>query len=182
MRKITGFLMSLALSVGACFAQISIKVQAPEVVGLNEEFNLAFIISGENSPSKFEWQPGDDFEVLWGPQESHSTSISIINGNRTKNVQTSYTYILRPKTTGQFRISPASAIVKGEEYSSKALTIEVVTNGAGSSGGGSQSGQGGNPSSSSTQASVSEDDIFLRLTVDKSRVVVGEPVRATLKI
>lgn len=174
--------MSLALSVGACFAQISIKVQAPEVVGLNEEFNLAFIISGENSPSKFEWQPGDDFEVLWGPQESHSTSISIINGNRTKNVQTSYTYILRPKTTGQFRISPASAIVRGEEYSSKALTIEVVTNGAGSSGGGSQSGQGGNPSSSSTQASVSEDDIFLRLTVDKSRVVVGEPVRATLKL
>ena len=60
--------MSLALSVGACFAQISIKVQAPEVVGLNEEFNLAFIISGENSPSKFEWQPGDDFEVLWGPR------------------------------------------------------------------------------------------------------------------
>ena len=34
-------------------AQNSIKVEAPNVVGANEQFNVTFIIEGEKSPSDF---------------------------------------------------------------------------------------------------------------------------------
>ena len=83
-------LTALALAVTA-FAQTSLKVQAPNLVALDEQFNVTFVISGENSPSSFDWAPGDDLQLVWGPQKVTSTSLRIINGQRTKTSQTTYT-------------------------------------------------------------------------------------------
>ena len=53
-------------------AQDVIRVEAPNVVAADEQFNVTFIIEGENSPSGFTWNGGDDFQVLWGPQSGKS--------------------------------------------------------------------------------------------------------------
>ena len=63
-------------------AQNSIKVQAPNVVGLEEQFNVTFVIAGEENPSNFSWAPGDHFQLVWGPQRGTSSSVQIINGKR----------------------------------------------------------------------------------------------------
>ena len=86
-------------------AQNSVKVESPNIVALNEQFSVTFIIEGENSPTNFDWEQGDDFQLVWGPQRGISTSTSIINGKKTKSSQTTYTYILMPKKTGIFRLS-----------------------------------------------------------------------------
>ena len=139
-------LLAAALCALAASAQTSIKVQAPNLVGVNEQFNVTFIISGENAPSDFQWEPGSDFQLVWGPQRGSSTSVSIINGQRTRTSQTTYTYILLPKNTGRFQLAAAEATVKGEKYTSSRPTIEVVTDGAAAAqqgqGGGSQARQG----------------------------------------
>ena len=77
------------------YAQSDIKVEVHRVVSEGEQFNLTFIIEGENSSSDFTWNPTSDFQVLWGPQTGKSTSISIVNGRRAKSVQSTYTYVLR---------------------------------------------------------------------------------------
>ena len=55
-----------ALSAIIAFGQTEIKVEAPNVVAADEQFNVTFIIEGEKNPSDFQWSSGSDFQVLWG--------------------------------------------------------------------------------------------------------------------
>ena len=173
----------LSLSAVAVYAQTSIQVQAHKVVSIDEQFNVTFVIEGAK-PTDFSWDPGADFDLVWGPQQGRSTSVQIINGKRTESSQTTYSYILRPLKTGKFTLAKASAKVKGSEIYSTPHAIEVVSSGT-SSGQSSQSSQSSQNQSSSKptqQGTISDSDLFLRLSLNRSDVVVGEPVIATIKL
>ena len=184
----------LAAILTACFAaltlwaQPSMRVEVHNIVELQERFNVVFVVEGENSPSDFQWEAGDDFSVVWGPQKGSSTSIQIINGKTTRSSQTSYTYILQARKTGTFTIQPAVAKVKGTEVRSKAVTIQVVDGGgsqaaaSGQQGGSQVGGQQQSQARGSSQSAAGNADIFMRLSMSRGSVVVGEPVTATLKI
>ena len=172
-------------------AQGSIKVEAPNVVGADERFNVTFIIEGEKTPSDFTWSQGDDFQLVWGPQKGTSTSIQIINGKRSSSHQTTYTYILLPKAKGTFQIPVASATVSGDKIYSSPFSIQVVTDAssASSSGqGGGSSSQGSSPSGQDSakqkaaSGEIPSEDLFLRLSLSRSEVVIGESLTATLKL
>ena len=169
----------MTLSAIAASAQTEIKVEAPNVVAADEQFNVTFIIEGENNPSDFQWNPGNDFQVLWGPQSGHSTSIQIINGKRSKSVQTTYTYVLRPNAAGRFDIFPATAKVRGKEIKSAPYSIQVASAGAASSGSRQSQGQ---QTQSQRSVGVQDSDIFLKLDLSRTNVVVGEPITAVLKL
>ena len=176
MKKI--FLTVLSLVAAAvAFAQTEIKVEAPNVVAADEQFNVTFIIEGEDSPSDFAWTSGEEFQIQWGPQQGKSTSIQIVNGKRSKTVQSTYTYVLRPVRTGRFSIPAATAKVKGRQISSRPKTIEVASAGAASA----QRPQTGQQTQRQS-AGVTDSDIFMTLTLDRTKVVVGEPITATLKL
>lgn len=180
MKRIVSILAA-ALAIISAWAQPSIRVEVHNIVELQERFNVGFVVEGENSPSSFEWEAGEDFTVVWGPQKGSSTSIQIINGKTTRSSQTTYTYILQAKKTGTFTLPPATARIKGAEIQSKAVQIQVVGSGA-SSGNASQAGGQQQSQGSSAQASRGDSDIFMRLSLSRNSVVVGEPVTATLKI
>ena len=164
-------------------AQNSLRVEAPAVVGLDEQFNVTFIIEGEDRPSSFDWSPGSDFKLVWGPQKGSSTSLQIINGKRTKSSQFTYTYILSPLKAGKFELPKAVASVGGKSFTSTAATVEVVSNGASSPSQSQRQGQGRSESSQApSTGDIPSDDLFMRLTLSRTNVVVGEPVTATLKI
>jgi len=182
-------ILALLAAASAAFAQTSIKVQVPNVVAVDEQFNLSFVIEGENAPSDFSWSEGDDFQLVWGPQKGTSTSITIVNGKRTRSSQHTYTYILIPRRAGTFTLPTATATVKGEQIQSVRTSIEVVSGGSSSgssSSGGQSSGgsaqSGGGSSSSSSSGEIARDDLFLRLSLSCTNVVVGEPITATLKL
>jgi len=173
------FLMALALFAAVvAFAQTGIRVEAPNVVAADEQFNVTFIIEGEDSPSDFSWASSDDFQVQWGPQQGKSTSIQIVNGKRSKTVQSTYTYVLRPVKAGKFALPTATAKVKGKQIASTQKIIEVAAAGAASSHRPQQSGQ----QSQRQQAGLNDSDLFMTLSLDRTDVVVGEPVIATLKL
>ena len=183
MKKLSLIFLTLfaALSV---MAQTTIRVEVHNIVELSERFNLVFVVEGEHSPSDFQWECGDDFTLVWGPQKGSSTSISMVNGKTTRSSQTSYTYILQPKKTGTFTLLPAVAKVKGEEVRSRAAQIQVVGNSSTAQQSQPQS-QGQTQTQSQTAPQSSQggnSDIFMRLVLSKNKVVVGEPVSATLKI
>ena len=171
----------------SALAQTTLRVEAPNVVAADEQFNVTFVLEGEDSPSDFQWSQGGDFQLVWGPQQGRSTSVQIINGKRTKSSQFTYTYILRPLKTGKFTLPQARAKVKGKELVSDAAVIEVVSNGSSSSGAASSSASGagsGNAGAgrSDNVSGISDDDIFMRLELSRTNVVVGEPITATLKL
>jgi len=165
----------------------TIRVEVHNIVELGERFNVVFVVDGEHAPSDFQWSPGDDFTLVWGPQKGSSTSISIVNGKTTKTSQTSYTYILQAKKTGAFQLASATATVKGTEIHSRAVQVTVVEgrDEAAAAQGGS-GGTSGNASGSAGEArqsaSQNTGEIFMRLNLSKREAVVGEPITATLKI
>ena len=182
MKKLFAILIALLGSV-AVWAQSSIRVEVHNIVELSERFNLVFIVDGEREPSDFQWNASDDFTVVWGPQKGTSRSVQMINGKTTRSSQTSYTYILQARKTGTFTIPAATAKVKGEELQSKPVTIQVVDDGNSSGAAAQSSGNSqGSQTASAQTASANSSDIFMRFTLSRNSVVVGEPVTATLKI
>ena len=184
MKKLILTITSLVWAVVA-FGQSEIQVEAPNVVAADEQFNVTFIIEGEGNPTDFQWSAGSGFQVLWGPQSGRSTSIQIINGKRTKSVQSTYTYVLRPVGTGRYSIPSATAKLDGKEISSQEKSIQVAAAGAASQPS-SQSSQssGGNAAQQPQrqQTGIQDSDIFLKMELSRTKVVVGEPVIATLKL
>ncbi len=203
MRKIVSLVIAALAMAWTAAAQTSIQVQTHNVVDLNEQFNVTFVIEGENSPSDFSWECPADFDLVWGPQRSSSSSISIINGKRTSSKQVSFTYILHPKAVGSFTLPPATAKVRGEQITSRSVSITVLneedsqgsssqsasssSSGAGvpsdpSAAAGNSRSQSGSSASSSQGQNASNGEIILSLALDKTNVVVGQPIYATLKI
>jgi hypothetical protein len=177
----------LILSTFVMLAQTSIQVQTHKVVSEDEKFNVTFVIDGKVDVSDFSWEPGADFQLLWGPQRGQSSSIQIVNGKTTRSSQTSFSYILRPLKAGRFTLPRARAQIDGKEILSKAETIEVV--GANRPSQSAQpdnsSQQSGQQQSQSAQSQTSRDtgsDLFLAINVNKTNVVVGEPITATISI
>ena len=162
--------MALALVCALASAQ-TVRVKAPAVVAADEQFTVSFTIDGEKAPKEFAWSPGDDFQLVWGPQKGTSSSIQIINGKTTRSSQTTYTYVLLPRATGRFTLAPAVAnFGKDKEVASPSVTIEVVSNGAASQAGQSSSAASGSAAAASQAAatgSIPDKDIFLRFALSK---------------
>ena len=161
-------------------AQTKIAVEAPNIVGSDEQFNVTFIIEGEDRPSNFNWNPGDDFTLVWGPQRGESTSIRVINGKRSKSSQFTYTYILAPKKTGKFELPSATAKMNGETITSVQAAVEVLASDSSAS---AQSGaSSGNTQQTKPSGTISSKDLFLKFTVSRTSAVVGQPLTAELKL
>ena len=174
--------ISIALQALMHTAQTTMRVDVPNVVAADEQFNVTFIVEGDENPKDFNWSQGDDFQLVWGPQQGRSTSVQIINGKTTRSSQFTYTYILMPKKTGKFTIPAATARLKGgKQITSGTATVEVVANSGSSSSG--RGNQGGVQSSApSSVGAIGDDDLFMRFTFSRKSAVVGEPIEATLKL
>lgn len=186
-------IVSLVLSASCLWAQNSFKVEAPNVVGEGERFLVKFVANGEVSnfiPPSF-----GGADVIAGPTTSTSWSSTIINGKRSSSYTKTYTYVLEASDQETVTVSSASAEIEGTSYTTKSLTIEIVK-GSSNQQSSSQTQQA-QPSAASSQAqtqSRSQDydddpgitygkaDLFLRLSLNKTKVFKGEPVTAVLKI
>lgn len=155
-----------SVSMFVAEAQIDFKASAPATVVEGEQFRLSYMLNEDGRDLRL--PDITDFDILFGPSTSTSFSQRTINGKTTSERSVTYTYILVPKKTGKFTIEPASINVKGSNYKSNSVNIEVLppdknspqggTGGAGSSGG----------TSSASSASVSENDAFIRAIVSNN--------------
>ena len=153
-------------------AQNSFTVDAPAVVSTDEIFRVVFTASYDGGKvSDFTPPSFEGLEVLAGPVSSTSTSFQSINGQSSTTHTHSYTYTVRALQEGKVTIAPASVRIGRETYSSEPRTVEAVK--------GAVPDQG---SSASGQTQRAGDDLMLRMTVSKTRAVVGEPVIVTLKL
>lgn len=179
MRKLISILAFALLSV-TLGAQEAIKVQGQNIVALGEQFTISFVIDTDqsNRPTDFRWSPGDDFQLVWGPQTGTSSSTVIRNGKATTSSQYTFSYILIARKEGKFQLPTASATYNGKQISSAPFSLEVV------SGGSASSGSAGTSSSkpSAQTGDISSNDLFMRLSLSRSSAVIGEPVTAVLKL
>lgn len=137
----------------------------------NEQFKVTFTLSGNNvnGIKNFNPPPFSNFIILSGPNQS--TSIQFINGVQSGSI--SYSYILQPRSLGNFSIGKASIEYDGEEYQTEPLNITVVKGNS-------------KPKQQKQDDSISNEEIaknlFIKATVDKRKVFLGEQVTVTYKL
>lgn len=167
MKRYWALLLSFTAALTS-FAQVTFHIDAPRVVEVDESFRIVFISNAD--PASFDPPAINGFDILAGPTSSRMSSTQIINGKRTESFEVSYTYILQAKNPGKFTIPSGTITVDGRQYSTQPFVIEVVKS----------SGEGRKDDAAA--GSIGSNDIMLRLSLSKSRVVKGEPLVATLKL
>ncbi|MBI3195270.1 MAG: protein BatD [Ignavibacteriae bacterium] len=144
-------------------------------VAMGEQFELTFILNGAGSGKNFRPPAFNDFLTLSGPNQS--TNWQFINGQQ--SVSISYGYVLQPRAEGKFTIPSATIEASGKTLQTKPITI-VVTKGAQQQQ--RQSNRGGQQQNDADVSQQIGDNLFLRVSVDKSKCYQGEQITATYKI
>ena len=182
--------MFILLFVGNTFAEsLEFTVQAPNAVVQGDQFRLSYTI---NTQKVKDFRVGSitDFDVLMGP--SRSSQLSIINGTKTSSI--TYTYILRAGKEGTYTIPPATIVAEGKSMESKSVTVKVLppdedegqgsasTSGNGNRQQGSASSGTGAAASSSQNGQVSDKELFLVASTNKTKVYEQEAILLTYKV
>lgn len=156
---------------------VEFTASAPNAVPNGQAFQLVYSV---NSSAKDLLVPEiPDFDIIAGPFQSKSSSTQIINGNITSSTIVRFTYTLLPKSEGTFSISPATIVVDKQKYTSNALTIKVLP--AEEEPENQQEGSR-NPEKVSPSQSITNENLFLRTIVSRSKVYEQEVVLVTYKI
>lgn len=100
------------------------------IVPMGEAFRVEFSLDAMPDDNTFEAPSFEGFDVLAGPTVSRGQSVQIVNGSMTKRVEYTITYVLLPRQAGNATVGAASIQVDKRSYSTRALPIEVVDEGA----------------------------------------------------
>ena len=183
MRKII-FLLFTILAAWQVKAADKVRfvAEAADVVVSGDQVRLVFTVNSQDIKD-FRAPSIKGFDVLMGPSRSQQSSIQIINGKRTSNSSTAFTYILLAGSPGTYTIPAASVEVNGEKVFSNAISIKVLPQDQNS--GNSGNNGVGSASSSRSQAAgsrISANDLFITATASKTTVHEQEAILLTYKV
>ena len=183
MRKII-FLLFTILAAWQVKAADKVRfvAEAADVVVSGDQVRLVFTVNSQDIKD-FRAPSIKGFDVLMGPSRSQQSSIQIINGKRTSNSSTAFTYILLAGSPGTYTIPAASVEVNGEKVFSNAISIKVLPQDQNS--GNSGNNGGGSASSSRSHAAgsrISANDLFITATASKTTVHEQEAILLTYKV
>lgn len=184
---------------GPVYSQTKFYTICPEkTIGLNDLLQIQFKIENAENVETIIPPTFKNFEIVNGPNQE--SGVSIINGNRSQYI--SIGFFLKPKALGKFTIGAAKARADGKDFTSSAITVEVLKETPVSA----PSNQGNSsspfsqfnfdvPSPAPTEQfndyilkeGENIDDkikknIFLKLEVNKRECFVGEPIVASYKL
>jgi uncharacterized membrane protein len=167
------FIILININLNSFAEKFSFTVKAPRVVTVGEQFRVSFSVNAKGG--NFQSPDFKGFRVLTGPNVSSSSSVQIINGNVTKNVNYSYNYVLMATEVGKYTIPPAKLKVNGKIRSSNTITIEVLK-------GRSPKDINTNQESNIDKSNISNKDIFVAVNVSKKSLYQGESLVAEIKV
>ena len=113
-------LVMLLVGITAFAAEeVQFEVNTPMIVSVGEAFRVEFALNAKPDKGSFSAPDFGEFDVLAGPATSQGSSVQFINGNMTKSVSYTITYVLLPQNKGTFTIGSASIEVDGKRYATR---------------------------------------------------------------
>ena len=181
MRKLIIILMTLmAYSTQTFVDKVSFVASAPDVVVVGDQFRLSYTVTTQKVKD-FRAPSIKGFDVLMGPSRSEQSSTQIVNGSVSSTSSITFTYILMANTAGEFTVPGASIVAEGNQMISNSVKIKVLPQDQNHN-----SSRRNNDNSSSIQpssnASVSNQDLFITATASKTNVYEQEAFVLTYKI
>jgi hypothetical protein len=157
-----------------------LTVNAPDQVYEGDNFQISFSFNARGA-SNLKVPPFKGFDVS-GPLQSQSSYNSYINGNVSHSFAVSYTYQLRALKAGTYSIGAASITANGNQYSSDPFTVQVVASTNRPSNQTQQQTRQAQEPQTATSTNISDNDLYVRVTVNKSNPYKGEEVILTYKL
>ncbi len=173
--KLSLILFVLLLSLGG-YTQVTFEASGQTNVAVGEQFMIRFTVN--QNGTNFIGPYFEGLNTLSGPHMQTSSSYSNINGKLSQSMTITYTYYLRAVEEGDFKVPPAKITVDGKEYETKELTIHVSKKATG----GAVTNPGAGSTSPQGQTELKDDDLFVKVNVDKTNPYLGEQILLTYKI
>ncbi len=186
-RLVTIIFFTISIIFNALAQDISISVSAPKIVEEGTLFHVRYSINTDPG-NMFSVETCNEIQASGRPQTGSSSSISIVNGNVSKNYTYTETRQFRATKKGTFPLPVASVKIDGKTYKSQSQTIEVVDNttAANAAAQTQQQARQQNGYNQSYQNEPKPDnasgDLFARVLVNKTSAYIGEPILATIKV
>lgn len=178
----------LILAITLCGTELSlaqsISVQAPSKVPAGDNFRLSYTVNTQDVEDFRAGNIPSGIEVIAGPYTSQQSSYQMVNGHTSSSSSITFTYTLYAVKHGTYKIPGAHVFVNGRKITSRPVTITVVGNA--SSGRGVQSPNNydndAGPAMKASGSRISGNDLFIRVSANKSSVHEQEPVLLTYKV
>lgn len=170
-------LVSLFVVVDPLYAQspsITAEVDRNRI-SINEQVILSIVITGEASTPPA--LPSLDFEIIG---TSRGSQISIVNGNMT--TQSTHSFTLQPKRTGNLNIDSIEVEIDGQSYKSAPIMIRVGRI-QGQNQGSASAQPTPEPDDADTNAptTLEEQDFFIEAEVDNLSPYIGQQIVYTFR-
>ncbi|MBN2637769.1 MAG: protein BatD [Bacteroidales bacterium] len=160
---------------------IHFTASAPEEVAVGQQFQIVFQINGDGKG--FSAPDFKGLTVLSGPNTSTSSSLQFVNGRMSQSYNVTFSYIVMAEKTGTFYVEPAAINVKGQQYRSNKLQIDVIKGTPRNSNAGSNAYQGGeSETNSASQQTIGSKDVFVKATVNNTHPYLGQQIVITYKL
>lgn len=178
----------LILAITLCGTELSlaqsISVQTPSKVPAGDNFRLSYTVNTQDVEDFRAGNIPSGIEVIAGPYTSQQSSYQMVNGHTSSSSSITFTYTLYAVKHGTYKIPGAHVFVNGRKITSRPVTITVVGNA--SSGRGAQSPNNydndAGPAMKASGSRISGNDLFIRVSANKSSVHEQEPVLLTYKV
>ena len=151
-------------------------------VAVGEVFQVAFTLNG--SGSNLVYPAFNDFDIYSGPNQSQS--MSMVNG--TISQSTTLSLFIGAKKEGRFTIGAASVMSGNQKLETKPIVIEVTKGAPQQQQQGNQNAQAQQPQQAQGKeknqyaSEISNDDLFVRTFLSKTKCYLGEQLTLTQKV
>ena len=157
--RVLSLVLGLLLLAGAARAEVTVQAAVDQQeVFVGENFTLQIQVEGNDSPGEPDLLPLTDFTVEpRGGQQNSSESVTIVNGRMSRVSHQGYVfnYNLTPKHEGRLLIPALTVTIDQQAYQTQPIPILV-------------------------KKPVETEEFKLRVSLDKTRVYVGEPLTLTV--
>ena len=186
MRQIRHIFLSLLLLFAASFsfaqkASFNGKVDKKQVS--TSDYVVLQITASGGEIKNYTPPAFANFNVVQNYRNSGS-NISIINGQMTASTTYTWVYYLQPTKTGELSIESASAEIDGQSMSTSSISITATQGAASNNQPGNNSGgnNSGNNVQTPTPSNTGNQEVFIKVYADRTKVYVGEQVNVTYKL
>jgi len=180
MKKILGILLFFCIKFSLITLAQTVQVQAPSHVACGENFRISYVINTQDVDNFRAGNIPEGLEVITGPYTSRSSSFQIINGHTSSSSSITYTYTLYAAKNGTYTIPAARAVINGKTVNSG--TAKIVVSGSAPAQTNRQPRMHDNNEDAAQNQRISGNDLFIKVSANKTRVHEQEPILLTYKV
>lgn len=184
MKRILISTLLILSTICTAFAdEVSFIASAPKSVIVGKRFRIAY-----EANTRTDSQPTlpevDGLRILMGPSSSVMTQSSNINGRKTSSQTITYTYTVAIDKEGDVTIPGASVMIGGKKYTSNPITVKVLPESQATQAAQQQQGSTRtvSPGHSNTSTNITNDNLFIKASVNKTKVFDQEALLLTYKV